>query len=139
MSPGRKVSTLLRATDTVTYDTGALLAAAGGDRSMWRIHDDGLEEAVTPVVPAVVLAQAWRGGQQRRLSRLLASCVVESLGETAARQIGRLLGRTGTSDVVDAAVVLSAVARDDEVVTTDPEDLSVLAETLGVELAIRRV
>src|SRR5260370_15625690 len=58
---------------SVTYDTGALVAAERNDRRMWALHAVLLAEEVAPVVPAPVLAEAWRGGpRQASLSRLLA-------------------------------------------------------------------
>lgn len=139
MSPRRSVSRTRSYTATLTYDTGALIAAENHLSAMWALHRRALRRGIQPVVPAVVLAQAWRGGPQHNLSRLVDSCVVESLGETAARQIGRLLGKTGTSDVVEAAVVLSAAERGGAVVTSDPDDLSALARAHGVELPLHRV
>jgi hypothetical protein len=46
----------------LTYDTGALIAAEGRDVGMCALHDQTLARNVHPVVPAPVLAQAWRGG-----------------------------------------------------------------------------
>ena len=45
----------------------------------------------------------------------------------------------GTSDVVDAAVVVGAAARDDLVVTSDAADLSRLSQALGVDLRMHEV
>jgi hypothetical protein len=55
----------------VTYDTGALIAAESKDRALWALHRRTLERRLRPVVPAGVLGQAWRGGRQAELSRLL--------------------------------------------------------------------
>lgn len=45
-------------------------------------------ETIAHEIPAVVLAQAWRGGPQARLSRVLKSCDIvpddESVGRAAA-------------------------------------------------------
>ena len=74
----------------VTYDTGALVAGERNDRRMWALHAGFLAEEVAPVVPAPVLAEAWRGGaRQASLSRLLAMCNVEPMSEEQARQVGR--------------------------------------------------
>lgn len=40
-----------------------------------------------------------------------------------------LLSKAGTSDVVDASVALMAIAGNDIVLTSDPEDLGVLGAT----------
>lgn len=66
----------------VTYDTGALLAAERNDRRLWALHAGLLAEEVVPVVPAPVMAQAWRGSSRRTsLARLLAMCEVEPMTE----------------------------------------------------------
>ncbi len=123
----------------VVYDTGALVAAERRDDNMWNLHRRLLDQGVEPVVLSVVLAQAWRGGPQAQLSRLLKGCVVEALAENAAREVGRLLAANRTSDVVDAAVVVSAISRGDLVVTSDPDDLSGLAAAAGVTLALQPI
>jgi hypothetical protein len=128
-----------RSTRGVVYDAGALLAAERRDKGLWYFHDGMLDARVLPVVPSVVLAQAWRGGPQPNLSRLLEGCVVEAVDEVAAREIGKLLAANGSSDVVDAAVVISAAKRGDLVVTSDPDDLAALASALGVRLALQQI
>ena len=62
-----------------TYDTGVLIAAERNDRLIWALHRRLLERGVRPTVPAAVLAQAWRGGPQPQISRLLLGCVVDPL------------------------------------------------------------
>lgn len=87
---------------------------------MWSRHLGLLRLGAVPVVPAPVLAQAWRGGsRQALLARLLAGCEIEIMTEESARAIGRLLGEAAHHDVVDAAVVESAARRRDSIVTSD--------------------
>lgn len=120
-----------------TYDTGALLAAERNDRRMWAIHAELLAEDVIPVVPAPVLAEAWRGeARQASLSRLLALCEVEPMNEEQARNVGVIAGRAGHEDVVDVAVVEGAARRRDAVVTTDEDDIRKVAEAAGAKLRI---
>lgn len=124
----------------VTYDTGALIAAERDDRAMWTMHRRMLKDSVIPWVDAPVLAQAWRGGsRQVLLARLLGACRVQSFDEQAAREVGLLLGRSGTADIVDAGVVTAASRRGNVVVTSDPNDLARLADVLGVRLRIQVV
>ena len=115
----------------LTYDAGALLAAEGDDRRMWALHRRALERLHTPTVPAGAFAQVWRGGPQPLLSRVLDGCVIEPLDEPGARMVGQLLGRSSTSDVVDASVVAGALRRDDAVVTSDQRDIEALANAVG--------
>jgi hypothetical protein len=64
---------------------------------------------LTPIVPAGVLGEAWRGGPHHHLSRLLKGCEVEDLTEVQAGQVGVLAARSGLSDTVDLAVVEGAL------------------------------
>lgn len=120
----------------ITYDTGALVAAERGQRLIWALHRRALERGLRPTVPAGVLGQAWRGGPQAELSRLVKGCRIEPLDERKARTAGHACGRAGTADVTDATVVVGAVARDDLVVTSDPDDVGHLADALGASLEI---
>src|SRR5438128_4737805 len=98
----------------VTYDTGALVAAERNDRRMWALHAGFLAEEVVPVVPAPVLAEAWRGGpRQASLARLLALCAVEAMTEVQGREVGVLAGKAAHDDIVDVTVVEGAVRRRD--------------------------
>jgi hypothetical protein len=123
----------------VTYDTGALIAAERGSKSVWWLHRDLLERGMYPTLPAVVLGQAWRGGPQARLSRLVRGCRVESLTEQQARSAGAALAASGSSDLIDAAVVMAALMRGDLVVTSDPDDLRRIASAIGRDLALHVV
>lgn len=118
---------------TCVLDTGALIAIDRFDQ--W--GRAFLRRRTGPIViPATVLAQAWRdGGRQARLAEFLTSngVAVEALDELTAKAIGSLLGRTGTSDVVDASVVISARRHRALVLTTDPADLLQLDPRLEVE------
>ena len=123
----------------LTYDAGALVAAERGARDLWALHRRILERGLRPTVPAGVLGQAWRGGPQSQLSRLLKGCRVEVLDETRSRSAGQACGRARTSDVTDASVVVGALARRDVVVTSDSDDIRHLAGALGAKLEIVEV
>jgi predicted nucleic acid-binding protein len=123
----------------VTYDTGALIAAERGSEWMWTFHREVLGQGKCPTLPAVVLGQAWRGGPQARLSRLLHGCRVDPLTESQARAAGAALAASGGSDLIDATVVVTACARDDLVVTSDPDDLLRIAAAIGRDLRVHVV
>lgn len=123
----------------VTYDAGALLAAEAGRRDVWAIHARALQRGTRPVVPSPVLAQVWRGGPRAQLSRLLRGCRVEDLDERRARATGVACARARVSDIVDAAVVVGALARGDLIVTSDPHDLEALAIALGESVRLLAV
>ncbi|HLH18433.1 MAG TPA: PIN domain-containing protein [Bryobacteraceae bacterium] len=110
----------------VTLDTGALIALDRGDRRMIALLDQALAQGVTFRVPSGVVGQAWRNGRiQITLARFLRSDEVEliPLDEHLARSCGELCGATGTSDIIDASVVILARERRDPIVTSDPRDL----------------
>ena len=120
----------------VTYDAGALIAAERHSESMWTLHRELLARKMYPTLPTVVLGQVWRGGPQARLSQLISSCHIVPFTEQRARLAGAALAASGSSDLVDAAVVVAALAREDLVVTSDPDDLRRIASALGCELAV---
>jgi predicted nucleic acid-binding protein len=106
----------------LTLDAGALIAAEKNGREFWALWKLAIQRDARITVPAVVLAQTWRGNSPA-IARLLPACVVEPVDEPAAKRIGAFLGRTRQSDVVDAAVVVGALARGDTILTSDPEDI----------------
>ena len=106
---------------------------------MWTIHDEALATDRQPVIPAPVLAQAWRGGPQHRLSRLLRSCIVEPMDEAIAREAGRTCATAGSSDVVDTTVIVTAIEYDAEVVTSDRRDIEALSQAVGHRIGLRLV
>lgn len=123
----------------LTYDAGALVAADRSDRRLWALHRKALERGLVPTVPAGVLAQGWRGGPQPQVSRMLKGCRIEHLDESRARAAGTACAKSGTSDVVDATVVVGAAARGDVAITSDPDDLRHLADALGLRLTIQQL
>jgi hypothetical protein len=120
----------------VTYDTGALVAADRGERRQWARHRALLNRREVPVVPAPVLAQAWRGSRQALLSRLLTGCDTEALDDTQARATGALAARAATTDIVDACVVEGALRRRDLIISSDPGDLHAIAAAISRHLEI---
>lgn len=120
-------------------DAGALIALDRGDRDVWALLRQVYDIGQRPVVPAPVVAQAWRSGaRQARLAQALAGCRPVDADMTMARRAGELLGRAKTSDVLDALVALAAHDRPGwEVVTSDPDDIAHLLATLGSPRSIR--
>jgi predicted nucleic acid-binding protein len=106
---------------------------------MWALHLSTLDSKERLTVSAGVLGQVWRGGPQAQLSRLLRGCNVESLTEHDARMAGAALSKSGSSDLIDAVVVVTALARDDLVVTSDPDDLALIASAVGGTLRLHVV
>ena len=121
----------------VTYDAGALIAAERNERRMWARHRAFLSGRVVPTVPAGVVAQTWKGGsRQAMLARLLVGCDIEPLDNDRARRVGPLATKAATTDVVDTSVVEGALRRVDLVISSDREDLKVIATAAGGSLQI---
>jgi hypothetical protein len=118
----------------LTLDAGALILAERNDRRFWSAWSTA--GAVPRWIPAPALAQVWRGAPSARIANLLRSCTVEPLDEELAKAAGVLLGRSRTSDVIDATVVASAARRGDAILTTDPLDLLRLTGLVGRRLRI---
>ncbi len=106
---------------------------------MWALHARLLARGVVPDIPAPVLAQAWRGGPQAALSRLIKTCRVVEMDERLARAAGATCAQAGTSDVVDASAAVLACARSALLVTTDTDDLRRLVGALGGQVVIKKV
>ena len=83
-------------------------------------------DGVAVVIPAGVVAQVWRhGARQAAIARVVGAIgtTVEPLDEEIARLAGRLCRRCGTSDVIDASVVIAARRHRAVVASSDPGDL----------------
>lgn len=124
---------------TVVYDTGALLAAERRDPDFLALHDELTAARIRPVVPVVVLAQAWRGGSQHQISRVLKGCDIVPDDERTGRAAGVACGASGTADVVDAIVVTTAVRSQAPVVTSDSGDITRIADALGLKIRLYAV
>ncbi len=119
----------------VVLDTGALVGFERNDRRVVAIMARALEHRDPLLVPAGVVAQAWRdGARQARLARLLGSplCEVLVLDDHRARAAGQLCGLAETTDVVDASVAVAAREHGAGVVTSDPDDLRRLDHRLDL-------
>jgi predicted nucleic acid-binding protein len=113
----------------VVYDAAVLVAADRDERSVWADHRVRLEAGIVPAVPSPVVVQVSRSPTQVQLRRLLRGCEVVSLTEQRAHVAGRLLGRAGARDVVDAVVAATAAELRADVVTGDRADIRRLLDT----------
>jgi hypothetical protein len=122
---------------SVVYDAGVLVAADRNDRDVWADHRVRLEVGLVPVTTAPVVAQVSRSPRQAQLRRFLRGCSITPFLADEAHSVGALLGSSGTSDVVDAHVVLTAASGSATVLTSDPDDRSRLSDRLPTPPAIR--
>ena len=121
---------------TVVYDTGLLIAADRNDREVWADHLARLEAGHVPVTTAPVVAQASRSSRQVPLRRLLRGCDVVAFDASEAHDVGALLSRSATSDIVDAHVVVVAARLGAAVITSDPGDLRMLAANMRASVSV---
>jgi hypothetical protein len=122
---------------SLVLDSGALVALDKNDRAMWRRLKGAWLRTDPPRSHAGVIGQVWRGQgpRQARLAQALAAIEVVPLDEPLGRAAGVLLGRARQHDVIDAALVLLA-ADGDDILTSDPDDLELLARALGRHVEI---
>jgi len=113
----------------MTLDAGGLIALDRGDRKVVALVARAEESGARVTVPATALAQAVRRPErQARLARLVRQPTTDvvPLDRVDAVGVGRLLAAGGTTDVVDAHVVICARRARQPVVTSDPGDLAAL-------------
>lgn len=110
-------------------DAGFLVSVDRGERAAQEFLTAALvhDTALTTTHP--IVAQVWRNGKrQARLARFLRSVVIVALDDGS--EVGNLLARSGTSDVVDAHLVVVAVRRSEPVLTGDVDDLKLLIDAV---------
>jgi hypothetical protein len=110
----------------ITLDAGALIAVDRDDRRVIVLLARAAELRLPVTIPAGALAQAIRRPERQiRLARLVRQPTTDvvSLDRVDATNVGRLLAASGTSDVVDAHVVICARRAEQVVATSDPDDL----------------
>lgn len=121
----------------LVLDAGALVAVDRGDRAMIARLRAAQQHGLDLRSNAMVVAQVWRDhrGRQAGLARLLQSVDVRAVSPGDGRQAGVLLGLAGSSDPVDATVVLLA-SPGDRILTSDPRDLEALAQAAASRAVI---
>ena len=116
-----------------------LIAIESRDIAQIDSHDRRIARGHHVIVPAPVAAQVVRDPRrQARLMLTLRTCDIVPFEQDDVFPVGKLLARSGTSDVVDGLVALTAARATAAVVTSDPGDIVHLLHTLGVDLAVLR-
>ena len=120
------------------YDSGALIAIERSrDSTQITSHEERLAARDQIIVPAPVAAQVVRhSARQARLMLTLRSCQVIPFSDAEVSPVGELLARSGTADVVDGFVALTAALERAAVITSDPDDIGLLLGTMGVRLPV---
>ena len=121
----------------LVLDAGAFVTVERGDRDVVALVKRERLAGRAPVTNGGVVAQVWRGGSGRQASvaRLLAGVDIAPIDDSLGRRAGMMLARTGHADAIDAAVVCLAIDGDD-IVTSDPGDLRILAEAAEVHVEL---
>jgi predicted nucleic acid-binding protein len=113
----------------VTLDAGGLIALDRNSRRVVVLLARARETGARVTIPATALAQAIRRPERQvRLARLIRQPTTDvvNLDRVDATNVGRLLAASGTSDIADAHVVICARRTNQDVVTSDPDDLRLL-------------
>lgn len=124
---------------TLVLDAGALIAYENGDRTVRAFLERASRTGVDVRTTTGAVAQVWRNGaRQARLILLLRGLLEIELTRERGRQIGTLLASADRRDVIDGSIVDAAVDGD-EILTTDPEDITALAAYSGKNLVVTHV
>ena len=110
----------------VTIDAGGLIALDRNNRQVIVLLARARETGARVTIPATALAQAIRRPErQTRLARLVRQPTTDvvHLNRVDATNVGRLLAASKPSDIADAHVVICARRAQQDVVTSDPDDL----------------
>lgn len=120
----------------LVLDAGALIGIERADRRVAGLIALAARADAGLLTVAPALAQVWRdGARQAHLARALPMIEVVATDTHDAKLAGELLGLAGSADVVDALVALAA-RPGDQVLTSDPQDLTALLRARGVEARV---
>lgn len=106
----------------LTFDTGALIALERRHHRIARVYTTAVELGVIVTVPAVAIAEWWRGRSDAR-DRVLRGVRVHQTDTDLMRRAGEALATVRGATIVDAIVMASAARRGDVVYTSDFDDL----------------
>jgi len=114
-------------------DAGPLIDVDRNRRRLAALVRVALDRGESLITTEAIVAQVWRGPTQANLaSALKAIEVVDRFGD--GRKIGELLAASGTSDSIDAHLVILARSLRLPVLTADADDFARLAAVLPIEV-----
>lgn len=124
---------------TLHLDAGGLIAVERRDPRAERMVRQARAAGQTWRTHGGIVGQVWRNPERQvALGKVLNAAEVVPLDASLGRDAGLLLAATGTFDVLDAALV--AILRDgDQVMTSDPADIALLAEAALLDIEIVQV
>jgi predicted nucleic acid-binding protein len=106
----------------LTFDTGALIGLGRRHQRIARVYRAAVSDGLPVTVPAIVIAEWWRGRSDAR-ELVLRGVRVEATTSVLARVAGEALAAVPGATVVDAVVMASAAQRGDIVYTANVSDL----------------
>ena len=109
----------------LTFDTGALIALERRRQRMARVYATAVADGILITVPAVVIAEWWRGRSDAR-EMIFRGVRVEATTVEVARLAGEALAAIPGATAIDALVMASAARRGDIVYASDLADLEQL-------------
>ena len=109
----------------IVFDTGALIALERRKQRILEVVATARSFERPILVPAVVVADWWRGRTDRR-EAILAGINVVPIDERLGRACGEALSAVPTATIVDALVLTLAAHRNAVVYTSDVDDLEQL-------------
>lgn len=109
----------------LTLDTGALIAMEGRRQRVKRFLELARDEGVPVMVPAVCVAEWWRGRTDRR-ERILRAVVVQHTDHALMRLAGEAQAALASATCIDAIVMATAARHGGTVLTSDVDDMLAL-------------
>lgn len=122
-----------------TFDTGALIAMERKKLAFMQRLKRMQEARAVITVPAVVIAEWWRGGSHATNFNMINAFRVEPTGWSLAKLAGEAIANVENASAIDAIVMASAAYRGDTVYTGDLEDLERLREGFFQGVRVLRV
>lgn len=117
-------------------DAGALVAFESSNPVVLALLSDAQARSVPVRTTSGATAQVWRDrARQVQLTMLLRGVDERPIDDESSPRIGYILAQASRTDIVDGSIIEIA-ADGDEVLTTDPEDLTHLASAAGLRLVI---
>lgn len=114
----------------ITLDAGALIALERRRARVLQLLRAAFVRKMPVTVPVAVITEWWRGRTDAR-EAILRAMLIEPMDADLARAAGEALAAFPRSTTIDAIVTASAARRGDVILTSDPADLSRLAEHFG--------
>jgi hypothetical protein len=106
----------------LTFDSGALIALERRHQRIARVYAAAMLEGRVVTVPAVVIAEWWRGRSDAR-EFILRGVRIDPTDVSLTKIAGEALGAVSGATAIDAIVMASAARRGDIVYTSDFDDL----------------